>query len=326
MTVSSKNTFEFVSFSAKDLVNFTSKREGEIKIGESIVDSENTAKKFVILGICEDLGPQANGGNAGAKSAFSAFLPKFLSMQSNAFLDGKGILIPGFINQIEIEIPNFDSSPNCINELDDFVLKILSPYLDKGYTPIVIGGGHNNAYPILKSFSTVLKKAISVVNCDAHADFRKRDFRHSGNPFSYAFYENCISKYAVLGLHQSYNNQFILDELKTNEFFVSYYDDYVLGQENFGSDFEGVINYFGHSNFGVEFDMDSIAYMPSSASSPSGISLKEARMYVSFFARKQEVLYLHLPEAAPKSKKDELYVGKSLAYLVSDFIKNYKRD
>ncbi|MFN5418050.1 MAG: arginase family protein [Flavobacteriia bacterium] len=326
MKVSSKNTFEFVSFSATDLLQLTSWRKGETKLGESIVDSENTAKKFVILGVCEDLGPQANGGNAGAKSAFSSFLAKFLSMQSNAFLDGKDILIPGYINQKVTEIPNFDSSPNCINELDDFVVEILTPFIEQGYTQIVIGGGHNNAFPILKSFSTVLKKAISVVNCDAHADFRKRDFRHSGNPFSFAFYENYISKYAVLGLHQSYNNQFILDELKTNEFFVSYYDDYILGQENFSSDFEGVINYFIDSPFGVELDMDSIEYMPSSASSPSGISMNEARMYVSFFARKQEVLYLHLPEAAPKSMEDELYVGKSLAYLVTDFIKNYKRD
>lgn len=325
MQESKENNFEFIELSSKDILKFTSMREGETKIGESIVQSENKAKKYLILGVCEDLGPQANGGNTGAKNAFLSFLPKFLSMQSNIFLSGENILVSGYIEAKIDTFSNFNSVPNVIDELDDFVIEILSPYLTQNYIPIVIGGGHNNAYPILKAISKQSKNTLAVVNCDAHADFRKTDFRHSGNPFSWAFQEKIISKYAVLGLHQSYNNQFIIDELNKNQFFHSWLDDYVYESKSLNSDFQKVLDYFGDLAFGIELDMDSIAYMPSSASSPSGISLEEARSYISFFAKNKRAKYLHLPEAAPKNIHEELCVGKSLAYLVSDFIKNNNR-
>jgi formiminoglutamase len=38
-------------------------------------------------------------------------------------------------------------------------------------------------------------------------------------------------------------------------------------------------------------------------------------------AKSRKVQYLHLPEAAPKNEKEEAIVGKTLAYLVTDFIK-----
>lgn len=53
-------------------------------------------------------------------------------------------------------------------------------------TPIAIGGGHNNAYPMLKGYSLAKKEKINAINCDPHADFRALEGRHSGNGFSYA--------------------------------------------------------------------------------------------------------------------------------------------
>jgi formiminoglutamase len=44
-------------------------------------------------------------------------------------------------------------------------------------------------------------------------------------------------------------------------------------------------------------------------------------MYIRKMARNKKVGYLHLPEAAPKNEQDDKIVGKTLAYLVSDFIK-----
>ena len=71
--------------------------------------------------------------------------------------------------------------------------------------------------------------------------------------------------------------------------------------------------------------MDAIAYMPSSAFSPSGWTLDQVRNYLIFAAQNSEKLaYLHLPEASPKNELDEKIVGKALAYLVRDFIINAK--
>jgi formiminoglutamase len=66
--------------------------------------------------------------------------------------------------------------------------------------------------------------------------------------------------------------------------------------------------------------MDSIAYMPSSALSPSGWTLDQVRQFTHVFAKIQKkVAYLNLTEAAPISEMDMLMVGKALSYLVRDF-------
>jgi formiminoglutamase len=66
--------------------------------------------------------------------------------------------------------------------------------------------------------------------------------------------------------------------------------------------------------------MDCIAGMPSSAFTPSGFTLEQARTYVRKMALLPNVCYLHLPEAAPVNASDAKITGKALAYLTWDFI------
>ena len=87
-------------------------------------------------------------------------------------------------------------------------------------------------------------------------------------------------------------------------------------------DIEDVLRQISDVSLGVELDMDAIIDMPSSAFTPSGFSLEEARKYVIKCAKSKKAAYLHLPEAAPKNEREEAIVGKALAYLVSDFIKS----
>jgi formiminoglutamase len=317
-----KAKFEFNLFSQKALFDLTSIRNGEVKLGEKLLtpDADYSKAKYFIAGISEDIGPQSNGGFAGSTKAFNAFLKRFVNIQSNQFLTGENTLILGEICSMEL----FDTVENGrkkVEELDLFVESIISPWIKKGLLPIVIGGGHNNAFPIIKSISKSIDKAISVINLDPHADFRPLEGRHSGNPFSYAYDQRFLDKYAILGLHQSYNSKYILDQLTKNDFLFSFFDDYLSKKANFEQD---LITFYEHINlgeFGIELDLDSIAYMPSSAFSPSGMSVEEARSYVLQMAKSRKVQYLHLPEAAPKNEKEEAIVGKTLAYLVTDFIK-----
>lgn len=318
-----KANLEFNLFSQKALFDLTSIRNGEVKLGEKLLtpDADYSKAKYFIVGISEDIGPQSNGGFAGSTKAFSAFLKRFVNVQSNQFLTGENTLILGEISSKEL----FDSVENGrkkVEELDFFVESIISPWIKKGLKPIVIGGGHNNAFPIIKSISKSIDKAISVINLDPHADFRPLEGRHSGNPFSYAHSQGFLSKYAILGLHQSYNSQFILDQLTLNDFEFSFFDDYLTKEADFYSDLRHFFNSISVDEYGVELDLDSIAYMPSSAFSPSGISIEEARSYILQMGKSKKVQYLHLPEAAPKNENEEAIVGKTLAYLVADFIKS----
>ena len=72
----------------------------------------------------------------------------------------------------------------------------LSPLISKlveivpsGKIPIIIGGGHNNAYGNIKGLALAKGKPVNAINFDAHSDFRIMEGRHSGNGFSYAFEE-----------------------------------------------------------------------------------------------------------------------------------------
>jgi formiminoglutamase len=59
--------------------------------------------------------------------------------------------------------------------------------------------------------------------------------------------------------------------------------------------------------------------MPSSAFSPSGFSIEQARWYLRTLIQ-PETRYIHLTEGAPTTTLEEKTVGKTLAYLVSDVL------
>jgi formiminoglutamase len=193
--------------------------------------------------------------------------------------------------------------------------------------PILIGGGHNNAFPLLMGSSRAFKDSLNAINCDPHADFRPLEGRHSGNGFSYAMNEGALNKYFILGLHQNYNSKSIYQMFKRfnkDEVKISwtYFDNWIYGKSSLKQDIETGIQFVKDKKVGLELDMDSIAYMPSSALGPSGIQLNEARVYITECATNLDVAYLHLTEAAPENSLEEKIVGKSLSYLVCDFIKN----
>ncbi|WP_343632277.1 arginase family protein [Fluviicola sp.] len=322
-----ESTYFKLKFPAEaDLKNWLTERDGEIRIGQNVLfrgDSENwKEKKFHILGIREDVGPRLNAGRGGSHAAFDAFIPRFLGVQSNQFLNGNSICVHGVI---DLKEPIDAIASMHIDDLDYLVSGWVKEVVDCGGIPVVIGGGHNNAYPIIKGVSESLGLAISVVNLDPHADTRAMEGRHSGNPFSYAYEYGFLGHYSVLGLHESYNNQFILNSLQDMKAFFTFYESWLEKPFKFQADIDKVYDSHYQTVMGVELDMDSIAYMPSSAFTPSGISVDQARIYVRKMASLEKVCYLHLPEAAPKSETDEIIAGKALTYLVTDFVKEYQK-
>ena len=207
--------------------------------------------------------------------------------------------------------------------LDDLVYPVIENVVKAGLIPIVVGGGHNNAYPILKGTARALGATggISCVNCDPHADFRELEGRHSGNGFSYAYADGFLSRYFILGLHQNYNPSAVLEKIDRMESaaYVTFDSmaDVADGLEQVLRFFKGV-----RQPVGIELDMDSIVNMPSSAMTPSGFTVEEARKFMRVMAVNLKCAYVHLPEGAPSDNSDQMItVGKTLAYLIADFIR-----
>lgn len=314
--------FTFRAITGEELLALVSQRDGETKLGEVLATHwRDESCKYVLLGICEDIGPRANNGSVGARNAFDAFLPAFVNMQANRFINPASVHLLGRIDHLEPDAElDLTAKRELVSELDSFVQRIVAPIMAAGKIPILVGGGHNNAYPLIKAASTVFDQAIDVVNLDPHADCRPLEGRHSGNSFSYGIAEGLIHNYTVFGLHRARNNEAILKFMDEHHVRHTFFEDHLVEPLSFHRELDQFMA-SGSSALGVELDLDVIRHMPSSAFSPSGMAIEDARVYLrKIMASNRPVLYIHLPEAAPNTPSQGRIVGKALAYLVHDVL------
>lgn len=317
--MSSSNPFLLVPGEDSIIQQLTIVREGETKIGQTIKSGSPTKDtKIVLLGIEEAVGPQANLGNKGAENAFPSFFKRFLNMQDNAYLSGNTVCYLGKIIQQHISGSTTEMRED-VEKLDRLVQETLQPFFSLGYIVLVIGGGHNNAYPLIHAAANSINQPIDVINLDPHADCRKNEGRHSGNSFSIAYSKGLLNKYNVIGLHKAYNSSYLLNQLQEMKAFHTFFESYLLDSNKFKTDVLLVKESVKNIPHGIELDLDAIAFMPSSAFTPSGFSIEQARWYLRTLVQ-PTTRYIHLTEGAPCTSEEEKIVGKTLAYLASDIL------
>lgn len=97
-----------------------------------------------------------------------------------------------FLGQIKQVKQTSDRSEATVmvEELDQLILEVLTQHLAPHQIPIIVGGGHNNALPLMRWAAN--KGKLSVVNIDAHADLRPTELRHSGNSFPLRLRRVCL--------------------------------------------------------------------------------------------------------------------------------------
>ena len=327
-------------FSNIDINNLVTPRKGESKLGvhvdscnlkKSLEDNlANSSAKYVILGVPEDIGVKMNYGNGGAHTSFIPGLKAFLNTQQNQFINGKDILVLGYLDFLD-EVVKFNANERekgdvLVKHIDTVLSRTIKLIVENNKTPIIIGGGHNNAYGNIKGLSQAKGKAINAINLDAHTDLRLLEERHSGNGFSYAIEEGYLNKYFMFGLHANYTPQYIFDKIH-NHINLDYnlFEEITVYQStNFNNEIKRAKNFIDTFSFGVEIDLDCIQYFPSSAMTPSGFTPEQARQFVYEFGQLNNASYLHICEGAPAIMNNDItngQVGKFISYLISDFIK-----
>ncbi len=342
----------FKFYNKQDVLSLTRVRRFETKLGEMIqvIDNSNniekslndTVSKYVLFGIPEDIGVRANGGLPGADTAWVPFLQSFLNIQSNDFLPGDELLLLGHFDFSDIQFlidknaqtddEKIEAYRHAVNTIDEEVEQLVKLITAANKIPIAIGGGHNNAYPMLKGSAKGLHKAgliplaqINCINLDAHTDYRPMEGRHSGNPFRYAEEDGYLQKYCVLGIHENYIPQNVWMDIVNNPFIdcITYEDIFVHEKRSFMQSVAHATGFVDDTYAGIELDLDSIEDVLSSAASPSGFLSLHARQFVTFAAIDSKPAYLHICEGATNlinGRTDE-FTGKLISYLVSDFVK-----
>lgn len=314
-------------YSSDDVLKLVNVRNGETKLGERVgvvssLEGLNTSDApFVLLGIPEDIGVRANYGLSGASTAWNPALKALLNTQSNHFLDGAELCVLGHFEFTEHKNDSIEGLQQKVSQIDEAVSACITKIIASGKIPIIIGGGHNNAYPIIKGLALARKHPVHIINIDAHADLREANGRHSGNSFSYALKDGYMAKYGVFGLHQNYNNTAILKEIETNEKIQAVFFDDILLKDSVLSAWNQLINDF--ETPGLEIDLDSLENFLSSATTPSGFSLNEIRRLI--LGSSTQFAYLHICEGASEMAdgRTSTSTGKSIAYLITDFLKSY---
>jgi formiminoglutamase len=347
-----KTGVHFKFYDKQDILYLTRIRRFETKLGEMVqvlrdkdyVETilQQTTARYVVFGIPEDIGVRGNYGLGGTDSVWIPFLSSFLNIQSNDFFTGEEVLMLGHFDFGDIKylieqnahsneerIEAYRHAVNLIDEEVEAMAKLVTSF---GKVPIVIGGGHNNAYPLIKGAAKGWYKAgalplaqINCINLDAHTDFRPSEGRHSGNGFRYAEEDGFLQKYCAIGIHENYLPQNVWMDIVNNPFidFITYEDIFVHEKRNFIQAVAHATGFTEDNLTGIELDLDCIEHTLSSAASPVGISALQARQYITFAATDSKPAYLHICEGATQlsdGRKSDT-TGKLISYLVSDFIK-----
>ena len=333
---------KLVLFNNTTLNALLNKRPGESKFGEHIKILTSISHIYdqlinldvthVIIGLPEDVGVYANYGTQGTSKAWEATLKVLLNIQNNEFTRANKVLVLGhldfseemqMVSELDKNEPkSIKKARKIVGKIDKHVTYIVEQIVSAGKIPIVIGGGHNNAYGCIKGTSLALKKTINVINFDAQPDFYPEEGRHNGNGFSYAYAEGFLKNYFVFGVHKNYTSDKLFKSLKKFKL-VKYtlFEDLEVGKElKFKQELQRALKHMNGTPFGLEVDCDAIENIPSSAMTPSGFSVNKARSFVNFFSKQDTVHYLHICEAAP-TKENEEQIGKLITYLITDFIK-----
>lgn len=342
----------FKVYSRSDVMTYTTLRRFVTRVGERVhvpdnkndigYSIENSAAPYVLFGIPEDIGIRANMGLGGADTVWEPFLSAFLNIQSNDFFSGEEVLLLGHFDFKELKMlieqnaydkdEKADAYRHAVITIDDEVEQLAKMITAAGKIPIAIGGGHNNAYPLIKGASKGLHKIgriplaqINCINLDAHTDFRAIEGRHSGNGFRYAEEDGYLSKYFILGLHENSLPQNVYLDILNNPFidYISYEDIFIREKRNYAQALGHAVEFASDNYTGIELDLDCVENVLSSAITPSGISVMQARQFLSYTSSRCKAAYLHICEGAAlleDGRKSDT-TGKLISYFVTDFVK-----
>ena len=257
------NMNHFKIFSKQDVLSLTQIRKFETKLGERVqtflpgLDFSEAIKKvdcrYVLIGVPEDIGVLANKGIAGTSTAWSTFLKSFVNLQSNDFFEGTEVALAGYFDfgdmqfliekNAQHEEERLEAYRHAVTRIDDELESIIKIIVAQNKIPIVVGGGQNNAYPLLKGASKALHQLqkipipqINCINLDAQTDYRPAEGRHSGNAFRYAEDDNFLLKYCVIGAQENLLPQNVWVDIVNNPFIdcITYEDILFMATAPFG--------------------------------------------------------------------------------------------
>lgn len=163
---------------------FRSNDPEDPRVGDLLLSLEDADEwqglACVIIGVPQHIGVERNGGRPGAEGgprAIRTALSKLATSSiSDAVATGKLMLV---------DAGDIDPEGSTLEQIHDVLHDAVRGLLEMGAFPIILGGGHDTAWPTIRAYET-LGTPYGVINIDAHADVRPLQSErraHSGSPF-----------------------------------------------------------------------------------------------------------------------------------------------
>ncbi|MBU3700323.1 MAG: formimidoylglutamase, partial [Candidatus Kapabacteria bacterium] len=155
----------------------------DLRLGDVIVHAseipDGCERAIVLIGVPQDIGVERNGGRQGAALAPTAIRKALSKLTVGPMHESiqTGRLVLADAGDLDVE-------GKTLEQIHDEQHDIVAAVLREGHLPIILGGGHDCAWPTIRALET-MGLPYGVINIDAHADVRplKEGRSHSGSPF-----------------------------------------------------------------------------------------------------------------------------------------------
>ncbi|MFM8568233.1 MAG: formimidoylglutamase [Candidatus Kapaibacterium sp.] len=262
-----------------------------------------------ILGVPQDLGVQRNGGRTGAAEAPRAIREHFARLTVSS---GPNELPP---ERMILDAGDIKCEGCSLEQIQERQFEVVSTLLSIAETVIVLGGGHDIAYPNGRALAA-RSESIGIVNVDAHLDVRPmiehdgQHLSHSGSPFRQ------LLESADVGIPDGCFTEFGIQPFVAAAHHVRYVQDsghHVMMLEDVRS--AGIDTAFGHAlrsaaaaeSIYCSFDLDAVAsaYAPGvSAPATDGFTAENVIKMARLAAAHPSCRLLDIVEANPRYDVD----------------------
>ena len=257
---------------------------------------------IALLGYAVDAGVIRNGGRSGAKDGPDS-IRKMLGPLANHLHETALVYDYG---NIVVEDDDIDAAQSLMRDT-------IYTCLQEHHLPVILGGGHDAAYPHFLGVQKYLEttgQTVGIINFDAHFDLRPIiDGRaHSGSPFLQIANQFSNSfNYLVLGIQKASNPKTLFETasslncnfLEIEQFNIAHWDLVKNSITNFIGSIDKVY---------VSIDLDgfSSAYAPGvSAPSPLGFTPEIVWKALDIIIQSNKLLSLDIVELNPVYDRDD---------------------
>lgn len=258
--------------------------------------------KIALLGYAVDAGVINNGGRSGTKNGPDC-IRKMLGPLANHVNNNLSIYDYG---NIVVEDSNIDAAQLLMRDT-------IYACLQQNYLPVILGGGHDAAYPhflgIQKHLATT-GQTVGIINFDAHFDLRLLiDGKgHSGSPFFQIANQFSDSfNYCILGIQKASNPKTLFET--ASSFNCTFIEIEAFTVSNWDFVKNSIVNFIESvDKVYVSIDLDgfSSAYAPGvSAPSPTGFTPEIVMKALDVIIQSNKLLSVDIVELNPVYDRDD---------------------